>query len=61
MLIFEYNFWSIYSINLDGNMKLGFRFRYSVVKVPQQGDNEGTFSSSSQAATCYYLSNHLKV
>jgi len=35
------------------------------VKVPRPGDSEGTFSvfesscrSSSQAATCYYQSNH---
>jgi len=26
------------------------------VKVPRPGDSEGTFWSSSQAATCYYQS-----
>jgi len=39
-----------------------FRFRYSIiVKVPRLGDSEGTFRSSSQAATCFYQSNHSKV
>jgi len=28
------------------------------VKVPRPGDGEVTFRSSSQAATCYYQSNH---
>jgi len=28
------------------------------VKVPQPGDSEGPFRFSSQAATCYYQSNH---
>jgi len=31
------------------------------VKVPRPGDSEGTFSVFSQAATCYYQSNHSKV
>jgi len=31
------------------------------VKVPRSGDSEVTFRSSSQAATCYYQSNHSKV
>jgi len=31
------------------------------VKVPRPGDNEVAFRSSSQAATCYYQSNHSKV
>jgi len=31
------------------------------VKVPRPGDSEGPFRSSSQAATCYYQSNHSKV
>jgi len=26
------------------------------LKVPRPGDNEGTFSASNQAATCYYQS-----
>jgi len=32
-----------------------------LVKVPRPGDSEGTFRSSSQAATFYYQSNHSKV
>jgi len=28
------------------------------VKIPQPGDSEGSFWSSSQAATCYYQSKH---
>jgi len=31
------------------------------VKVLQPGDGEGPFRSSSQAATCYYQSNHSNV
>jgi len=32
-----------------------------IAKLPQPGDREVTFRSSSQAATCYYQSNHSKV
>jgi len=31
------------------------------VKVPRPGDSEVPFLPSSQAATCYYQSNHSKV
>jgi len=31
------------------------------VKVLRPGDREGTFSASSQAAICYYQSNHSKI
>jgi len=31
------------------------------VKEPRPGDSEVTFSVLSQAATCYYQSNHAKV
>jgi len=53
--------------------KLSFQFQYTYsvhrrlrtrlfVKIPRPRDSEVTFSQSlSQAATCYYQSNHSKV
>jgi len=32
-----------------------------IYQVPQPRDSEGSFRSSSQAATCYYQSNHLNL
>jgi len=47
--------------NISDNEVLKGLGTHLFVKVPRPGDSEGLFRSSSQAAICYYQSNHSKV